>query len=107
VATVEAGAERLRARAEQVLAAEPDAGEALAGQLSILLDRVVGSALLLEQAAAGRAFANHKALVAQRYVARHLSAEGTWADSSAALAGRELLAFADIPDALAAKAAAA
>lgn len=106
VAAVEAGAERLRARAEQVLAAEPDAGEALAGQLSTLLDRVLGSALLLEQAAAGRSFANHKALVARRYVARHLSPEGTWSDASAALAGRELLAFADIPDALAAKAAA-
>jgi acyl-CoA dehydrogenase len=105
IATVETAADQLRLRAEEAMAAEPDAGEALSGRLATLLDRTVGAALLLEQAAAGRSFANHKALVARRFTARHLGSDGTWSDASAAIAGRELLSFADVPDALAAKVA--
>jgi alkylation response protein AidB-like acyl-CoA dehydrogenase len=99
-------AAELDARSQRVLAADPDVAEALSWKLSTRLDRVVSAALLAEQAGEGGPLAHHKALVARRYAFRHLTPEASWADSSAAVAGRELLAFADVSPSLAAKAAA-
>jgi hypothetical protein len=106
VSAVEVAAARLRLRAEDALATDPERAEALSGRLSTLLTHTISAALLLEQAGEPGPLANHKALVGRRYVLRHLAPDAAWSDSSAALVGRDLLAFADIPTDLAAKAAA-
>jgi hypothetical protein len=46
------------------------------------------------------------ALVALRYVRRHLLPDQEWSDRIAITAGREMLAYDDVDDAVAAKAAA-
>jgi len=106
VAAVAQAAEQLIQRADVLLAAEPEHAEAQSARLSSLLQHTVSAALLLEQAAEDTPHAHHKALVARRYVNRHLLPEATWSDVSAAVAGRELLAHAELPESLATKAAA-
>lgn len=105
VAAVEVAAGQLRSRTEDALATDPERAEALSGRLASLLTHTIAAALLLEQAGEAGPLANHKALIARRYVLRHLAPDAAWSDASAALAGRDLLAYADIPAELAAKAA--
>ena len=107
VDTVAGAAGHLGDRAEELLAADPDYAEARSHRLSAFLQRTVSAALLLEQAGEGGDLATHKALIGRRYVLRHLSPEGIWPDNSASIAARDLLAFTDIPDPLATKAATA
>jgi hypothetical protein len=85
---------------------EPDAAEAVSARLCDLLVRTTAAALLLEQAGEGGDLAIHKALVALRYTRRHLDTASTWSDNIAAVAGRDLLAYADLDPDTAAKAAA-
>jgi hypothetical protein len=77
-------------------AREPDAAEAVSARLCDLLVRTTAAALLLEQAGEGGDLAAHKALVALRYTRRHLDTGSTWSDNIAAVAGRDLLAYADL-----------
>jgi len=85
---------------------EPDAAEATSGRLCDLLNRTTSAALLLEQAGEGGELAVHKGLVGLRFARRHLAPGQAWSDGVAASLGRELLAFADIADGTAGKAAA-
>lgn len=73
-----------------------------AARLTTLLVRTVSGALLLEQGATD----TRKALVALRYVRRNLTPEDGWHDRLAMVAGREILSFGDVDEALAARAAA-
>jgi alkylation response protein AidB-like acyl-CoA dehydrogenase len=98
--------ERLAARIEGLAAMEPEAAEAVSGRLTDLLNRTTSAALLLEQAGEGGELATHKGLVALRFARTNLVHGRAWDDGIAAAAGRELLAFADLDDATAAKAAA-
>jgi acyl-CoA dehydrogenase len=96
----------LAARIDDLATRERDAAEATAGRLTGLLQRTLAAALLMEQAGEGGELARHKGLVGVRYVRRHMVPGGAWDDSIAATVGRDLLAFADPGDDLAAKAAA-
>jgi alkylation response protein AidB-like acyl-CoA dehydrogenase len=87
-------------------AREPDAAEAVSARLCDLLVRTTAAALLLEQAGEPGDLATHKALIALRYTRRHLDTGATWSDEIAAVAGRDLLAYADLDPDTAAKAAA-
>jgi acyl-CoA dehydrogenase len=87
-------------------AREPDAAEAVSARLCDLLVRTTAAALLLEQAGERDDLAPHKALVALRYTRRHLDPGAAWSDNIAAVAGRDLLAYADLDPDTAAKAAA-
>jgi acyl-CoA dehydrogenase len=87
-------------------AREPDAAEAVSARLCDLLIRTTSAALLLEQAGEPGDLATHKGLVALRYTRRHLDTGSTWSDDIAAVAGRDLLAYADLDPDTAAKAAA-
>ncbi len=100
---VAAARRELEARAASVLEADPDDAEAVAGRLTACLTETVAAALLLEQGLTEP----RKALVALRYARRHLVPDAGWTDRIASVAGRELLGYEDIDDALAAKAAAA
>jgi hypothetical protein len=75
-----------------VLAGESDEAEARAGDLTDLIVRATSGALLLEQSVDD----HHKALVALRYARRHLIPDAPWSDQIALVAGRDLIAFADI-----------
>jgi len=103
---IAAGRDQLAARVDALDGLEPDAAEATAGRLTELLHRTLGAALLAEQAGEGGDLAAHKGLLALRFARRHLMAAPPWADNIAADAGRDLLAYADITPAAAAKAAA-
>jgi len=87
-------------------AREPDSAEAVSARLCDLLVRTTSAALLLEQAGDPGDLATHKALIALRYTRRHLDTGATWSDDIAAVAGRDLLAYADLDPDTAAKAAA-
>jgi acyl-CoA dehydrogenase len=90
-------------RISVVLAWDPRDAEAAASRLTSRLTEMVASALLLEQGFEDP----RKALVALRYARRHLGGDDTgWEDRIASVAGRELLAYEPIDDALAVKAAA-
>ncbi|MGI8793299.1 MAG: acyl-CoA dehydrogenase family protein [Acidimicrobiales bacterium] len=96
VAATKAARDRLAAHIDEVASLESDDAEAKAGHLDGLFAQTVSAALLLEQAATDP----RKALVATRFVRRHLAGAGDrWDDRIAQLAGREMLAYADIdPD---------
>ena len=81
---------------------EPDDAEARAMRLTSSLVVVMSGALLAEQGATDP----RKALVALRYVRRHLDEDRGWDDRIAADAGRALLAYEPITESAAAKAAA-
>jgi alkylation response protein AidB-like acyl-CoA dehydrogenase len=98
--------ERLAGRIDGLAGLEPDAAEAVSGRLCDLLNRTTSAALLLEQAGEDGELAVHKGLVALRFVRRHLVHGRAWDDGIAAALGRELLAFADLDETTAAKAAA-
>jgi acyl-CoA dehydrogenase len=98
--------ERLAARIDGLAGLEPDAAEAVSGRLCDLLNRTTSAALLLEQSGEGGDLAVHKGLVALRFVRRQLVHGRAWDDGIAAGVGRELLAFAELDEATAAKAAA-
>jgi hypothetical protein len=106
VDAVEAARGELAARSEAVVGLDPEAGEAVAGRLTDLLVHTLAGALLLEQAGEGGPLAAHKGLLGLRYARRHLLAGAGWTDGVAAVAGRDLLAFAEIGADAAAKAAA-
>jgi hypothetical protein len=106
VEAVTGSRERLAARIDGLAGLEPDAAEAVSGRLCDLLNRTTSAALLLEQAGEGGELAVHKGLVALRFVRRQLVHGRAWDDGIAAAAGRELLAYADVDEATAAKAAA-
>ncbi|HET6775293.1 MAG TPA: acyl-CoA dehydrogenase family protein [Acidimicrobiales bacterium] len=106
VEAVTGSRERLAARIDGLAGLEPDAAEAVSGRLCDLLNRTTSAALLLEQAGEGGELAVHKGLVALRFVRRQLVHGRAWDDGIAAAAGRELLAFAELDEATAAKAAA-
>lgn len=99
---VAAGRARLAARIDELPTLDPDHAEAGAGRLTALLVETVAAALLLEQAADDV----RKGLVALRYARRHLVANELWEDRIAAETARELLAYEDIDEERAAKAAA-
>jgi hypothetical protein len=107
VAAVATSRDDLGARIDDLAARDRDTADAAAGRLTDLLDRTVAAALLLEQAGEGGEHARHKGLVGVRYVRRHIVPDGAWDDGIAATVGRELLAFAELGDDVAAKAAAA
>jgi alkylation response protein AidB-like acyl-CoA dehydrogenase len=73
-----------------------------AARLTTLLVQTTSAALLVEQGADD----NRTALVALRYVRRNLTPERRWDDRLALVAGREIMAFGDVDDDLAARAAA-
>jgi acyl-CoA dehydrogenase len=106
IEAVEAGRDELVRRVESLGGLEPDAAEAVSGRLSDLLVRTTSAALLLEQAGEGDELAAHKGLIGLRYARRHLMPGGAWFDGVAAMAGRDLLAFAEPSPEAAAKAAA-
>jgi alkylation response protein AidB-like acyl-CoA dehydrogenase len=91
----------LEARIAKLPDLDPDTAEAGAGRLTALLATTTSAALLLEQSPGNP----RKALVAVRYVRRHLNGGG-WDDHIAESAGRDVLAHADISEAEAARAVA-
>jgi alkylation response protein AidB-like acyl-CoA dehydrogenase len=93
--------DELVTRIDAITQRDGDWAEAASARLTQLLVDTVSAALLLEQSPADL----HKALVATRYVRRHLDAD-SWNDRIAAETGRELVAYADIDPEHAAKAAA-
>ena len=99
-------ADELAGRIGSLAARSADGAEAVSGRICDLLNRTAATALLLEQAGEGRELATHKGLVALRHARRHLAPADGWADGIAAALGRELLAFAEVDDAAAGKAAA-
>jgi acyl-CoA dehydrogenase len=100
-----AARDELAARVEALGGLEPDAAEAMSGRLCAHLHRTVSAALLLEQAGEGGELAAHKGLVGLRFARRHLAPDQRWSDAIAATLGRELVAFAEISDTTAGKAA--
>ncbi|HLM63709.1 MAG TPA: acyl-CoA dehydrogenase family protein [Acidimicrobiales bacterium] len=106
VDALEAARGELAARSQAVVGLDPEAGEAVAGRLTDLLVHTLSGALLVEQAGEGGPLAAHKGLIGLRYARRHLLPDAGWTDAVAAVAGRDLLAFADIGVDTAAKAAA-
>ena len=91
---------RLETRIAKLPDLDADTAEASAGRLTALLSTTVSAALLLEQSPGNP----RKALIATRYVRRHLNGGG-WDDHIAEAAGRDMLAFADISESEAARAA--
>jgi hypothetical protein len=98
--------DELAVRIDALGGLEPDAAEAASARLCDLLNRTTSAALLLEQAGEGGGLAAHKGLVGLRFARRHLAPGLAWTDGIAASLGRELLAFAGVDDAAAARAAA-
>jgi hypothetical protein len=94
IAGVRARRDELAARIGEVDIVDADWTHAGAGRLTDLLVRTVQGALLCEQGAAD----SHKALVALRFARHRLVPERAWNDRIAFVAGRELLAFADLDD---------
>jgi hypothetical protein len=92
----------LAARADTVLGLERDESEARSALLTTQLTHAVSGALLVELAARDP----RHALVALRYARRHLIPDGAWNDRIASYAGRELLAYDEIDEETAVKAAA-
>src|SRR5207302_7193893 len=80
---------------------DADLVEAGAGQLTTLLVQTTSAALLLGQAVGDA----RKALVAVRYVRRHLGPRDLWEDRIAADTGRQPLAYDEVDEERAAKAA--
>jgi hypothetical protein len=93
---------RLAARIDELPRMDAEDAEARAGRLTWLLARTVTAALLLERSVGEP----RKALVALRYVRRNVVPERAWGDRIAAEAAREMLAYAEMEEASAAKAAA-
>lgn len=81
---------------------DADWSQAIAGRLNALLTQTTAAALLLELSIDDP----RKALVATRYVRRHLTPDAGWDDRIAVEAGRALLAFEDLSEDAAARAAA-
>jgi hypothetical protein len=92
---------QLAGRIDELDRLEPDDAEARAGLLTDLFVRTTSAALLLEQGATDV----RKGLLAMRYVRRH-DRSTRWNDRIAAETGRDLLAYAPVEEAVAAKAAA-
>ncbi|HEX6423912.1 MAG TPA: acyl-CoA dehydrogenase family protein [Acidimicrobiales bacterium] len=101
-----AAADDLAGRIGSLAARSADGAEAVSGRICDLLNRTTATALLLEQAGEGGELGVHKGLIALRHARRHLAPADAWGDGIAAALGRELLAFAEVDDAAAAKAAA-
>ncbi|HZN16090.1 MAG TPA: acyl-CoA dehydrogenase family protein [Acidimicrobiales bacterium] len=101
VETVAHAVAQLHSRVDKLGDLDPDTAEAGAGRLTNLLATTVSAALLLEQSVDNP----RKALVAVRYTRRHLNGGG-WDDHIAEVAGRDILAHADISEKEAATAAA-
>ncbi len=99
---ITAGRAELEHRIDELPSLDADLAEARAARVTELLTATVSAALLFEQGVDDA----HKGLVALRFARRHLTPGGTWDDAIAAVAGRELLAFSDLDDATAEKAAA-
>lgn len=96
-----AARDRLASHIDELATLEPDDAEARAGRLNDSLVAAMSAALLLEQSVGDA----RKALVATRYVRRHLPGAGDrWDDRIAGQAGREMLAYAEIDEGSAAKA---
>jgi len=101
IASVGRARDELARRVDSLAAQDGDRAEAAAGRLTALLADTVAAALLLERSPGDA----RKALIAVRYVRARVSGDG-WDDRIAAEAGREMLAYADVDEQLAAKAAA-
>ena len=99
---VEAAGAELERRILELDRLDADVAEARAGRLTQLLVRAMSGALLAEQ---GRR-SPRAALVALRFARRNLMPGTRWDDRIAAEAGRELLAYAEVDEEMAAKAAA-
>jgi len=91
----------LAARIASLDNVDADWVSANAARLTTLLVRTMSAALLLEQGATDL----RKALVALRYVRRNLTPERQWEDRLAFVAGREIMAFGDVDETLAVRAA--
>lgn len=102
IATVGRARDELARRIDDLTAQEGDRAEASAGRLTALLADTVAAALLLEASPSDA----RKALVAVRYVRARVSRDD-WDDRIAAEAGREMLAYDEVDEKLAAKAVAA
>lgn len=94
--------DELAFRASQIDSIDANWTQAGAIRVTDLLVHTTQAALLAEQGATDP----RKALVATRYARRHLMPGAGWDDRIAFAAGRELLAFAEIDEATAARAAA-
>lgn len=99
---VSAARDDLAARIATMDNVDADWVAANAARLTTLLVHATSAALLVEQGATDA----RKALVALRYVRRNLTPERRWDDRIAAVAGREIMAFGDVDEAVAARAAA-
>ena len=97
-----AARESLVRRIDAIGDVEPEQAEASASRLTQLLTETVACALLLEQGVDEP----RKALVGLRFARRRLIDGGGWGDRIASVAGRELLAYEPIDQAMATKAAA-
>ena len=91
----------LARRVDDTLGLERDASETRSAALAARLIELTSAALLLEQAVDDP----RKGLIALRYARRHLIPDSEWTDQIASRAGRELLAYAEIDEADAIKAA--
>ena len=94
--------QKLADRAERIDAVDAEWTQAGAGRLTDLLVQVTSAVLLAEAGATDP----RKALVALRYTRRRLTPDAVWNDRIAYTAGREILAYADVDQAEAARAAA-
>ncbi|MDZ7731900.1 MAG: hypothetical protein U5R31_01190 [Acidimicrobiia bacterium] len=92
----------LELRIDKIDSVDADWSQSLSGRLNDLLTKTTCGALLLELGAGDA----RKALVATRYVRRHLLPDAGWDDRIASVAGRDMLAHVDLDEATAARAAA-
>lgn len=99
--------DELAARIDRIIATDRDTAEAAAPRLSDLLVRTVTSALLFEHAATeSDPLAPRSTLLAVRHARRHLLPDGLWNDRIASTLARDLIAYDEISDQTAARAAA-
>lgn len=102
-AAVTVARDRLAAAVATRPSFDADRVESGAGRLTAMLIEATSAALLLAQAA--MTSDARKGLIALRYARRHLAPTDVWDDAIAAIAGRELLAYSDIDESKAVRAA--
>lgn len=102
IEAVHSARRELGVRIEKLDGVDADANQAMAGRLTELVQATTSAALLLELGVDDP----RKALVATRYVRRHFLPDRLWDDQIPASVGREVLAFGDITEDEAARAAA-
>lgn len=102
IAAIGEARDELAMRIDKLDSVDVDRTHSMALRLTDLFNRTLSAALLAERGTDSM----RKALVAARFVRRRLRPEAGWDDRIAALAGRDMLAYAEIDQADAARAAA-